>query len=432
MTARIYQTLFSRQKSLKHVELNCSEMPIDRLIDLGGGRSHLDGFEKVQSLRIMPAHDEPLILPVRQFFRTHIATIRTLSLDLSHMDSSPKALSQQVFNEGPYGSAGALEAMFNQGDSILTTFIKSLTLTGVDLKGNHTKVLPALPRLVELEIYRCGKVDDFLTALMKADGGAPKLTKLCINHCESNARGRTREVVTLLNSFLNSYSDTLKELWLCLRGCDNLPDSGSIANHGNSLETLFVDAGWWKGPSKDEYSLGEWEGLCKRLKSGFLPFVAATIKIPTLRHLGMNNWPWAHLVNENSRKGFGEVDFPPYKQHLAGLASQIFHLYASVLDGSPCIRTFPPVQSRPRHPHLLAITIGLREVLTQNRNWGYKFQQTSFVKTKISALGLDTDDEWTMWPMSREQAIGQIGDDALFRDIDLLAHQRGEFENRPL
>ena len=48
MSARIYQTLFIHQKSLTHVELNCSEMWIDRLVDLvDTDHDLLDGFEKV-------------------------------------------------------------------------------------------------------------------------------------------------------------------------------------------------------------------------------------------------------------------------------------------------------------------------------------------------------------------------------------------------
>ncbi|KAL8864139.1 MAG: hypothetical protein Q9174_007454 [Haloplaca sp. 1 TL-2023] len=187
MPARIYQTLYRHQKCLKHVELNSSEMWIDELFKLGNTTHDLlDGLEQVQSLRIMPTNEEPLGLTAQRFFRNHIGTVRTLSLNFGGMVPTRRSRGADDADEGTYGIELAFKAIFCPGDVAITSFLTRLELTFIDLGGDNTNVLPALnlPQLKELEMYRCDGLDEFLGALAQVDGGLPKLTKLCIYYGE--------------------------------------------------------------------------------------------------------------------------------------------------------------------------------------------------------------------------------------------------------
>lgn len=276
--------LLSRQRSLTHVELNCSEISIVEMV-VYGSTSLLNGFDTVDRLRIMPGINEPMPQAACEFFRKH-QEIRHLILDFWHIDQ----FSDEDDEQDPAETGnGDLKALF-AGLQPSTICLHTLDLTHVDLRGTHSELISALnfATLWDLTLLKCNHSQNFLKAMNKASERSPlQLKEFTLYQSEDwpsmTATGDNAAPNPLLdevNEFLNSISKTLREIWICLRGFDQLPGAASIAQHGKTLKWLFIDVRKQKGPWAITYPLGEWQMLCRSLvhvrqiDAGYPPVVA--------------------------------------------------------------------------------------------------------------------------------------------------------------
>ncbi|KAL9578718.1 MAG: hypothetical protein Q9212_005540 [Teloschistes hypoglaucus] len=283
MPAEIYRTLLSRQRALTSIELNWSDRPISEMVQIGS-LSLLDAFNKVEQLRVMPGPNEPLLQVAWDFFRSH-PEIRTLHLDFSHMQRGKDESEKDPLRS----SSGALQAFF-KGLDTSTAVLKSLTLTGVDLRGSHSTAMVAidLKTLSELYLYSCNDTNDFLAALNEGSAGYPlRLKYFKLYHARrwqppslTMGDALSNRLLEEVNKLLGSNTNTLEEFWICLRGYDKLPDVSQIIGHGKTLKWLFIDVRKQKGPWAINYSHPEWRKLCahisnlRRLDSTYPPVVA--------------------------------------------------------------------------------------------------------------------------------------------------------------
>ncbi|KAL8852498.1 MAG: hypothetical protein Q9221_002622 [Calogaya cf. arnoldii] len=230
----------------KNVLINFHDVPIDAFVR-HEPYSLQNDVDNIERLRIMPGPSEPLPQIARQLLQK-CQTLRQLSLEFDYMAQDDSTVED---TNGRYTSSGALQALFTGLDSS-TIRLRSLDLTGVNLGGTHHNPLLAA-----------------------------------------------------INTFLAKISG-LRNLWICLRGFDQLPEVAQVAKHGSTLRWLFIDI--------------------------------MTHKMPTLRKLGINNWPTPpedylqdppdDYVQEedSSAEGLTEFDFMAYEDNLALLVTELVQL----------------------------------------------------------------------------------------------------------
>ncbi len=153
-------------------------------------------------------------------------------------------------------------------------------MNSVDLRGSQDAIGSAInPKcLKELTIAKCLHAEDFLRAANEKLGKRSplRLTLFVLyearewettNHAaEVDDDMASTSLVKELSTFLTSTAKSLRELWVCLRGHDALPNVGSIMSHGSTLEWLFLDIRILKGAPAVTYSLPQWQELCASLK----------------------------------------------------------------------------------------------------------------------------------------------------------------------
>lgn len=270
--SRIYQTLLTRQRSLKALELLYSEVPIDDVVGYGSS-SLLRGSNNFERVRVTPGPQEPLPQVAHQFFQEP-DNVRHLILELDHM-AQDDSTNDKV--NGRYTSSGALQALFG-GLKLSTVRLRTLDLAGINLRRSHHSLVPALdiPSLETLVICKCQHTEDFLKAFCQArlKFSSMNLTSFEIYHAQlyqsEDPNTPTTEgsdpLLAAIDTFLATISP-LRKLSICLRGFDRLPNIASVARHGPSLRRLFIDVRKAKGPFSITYLLQEWEILCMSLEN---------------------------------------------------------------------------------------------------------------------------------------------------------------------
>lgn len=255
----------SRQRTLTSLELNWSEIPIDDMLNQGS-KSLLRGFEKVNSLKIMPGIHESMSQAALDFFRSH-PEIQNLALHFWHMEPNYDHDQEQ---NAAQTSKGALKA-FLTGIEPSTFCLRTLTLADVDLRGCQREWISALnfDALSELTLSNCIHPQDFLKAVTKTTTNSPlHLKSFILYQSQAWDDGPTllpSPLVSKVNKFLNGVSKSICDLWICLRGFPDLPDAATIAKHGETLLWLFIDVRERRSSEGIAYPIREWETLCRSL-----------------------------------------------------------------------------------------------------------------------------------------------------------------------
>ncbi|KAL8918214.1 MAG: hypothetical protein Q9208_007490 [Pyrenodesmia sp. 3 TL-2023] len=460
LPARVYQTLLLRQKSLTEVELNWAEKPIDDWL-VHAGTPLTDQFDAIHRLRLMPGYDEPISQVACRLLQQH-HEIRTLTLDLWHVAqddedyektgrSANGNMARQLFaNIGPSGRC-----------------LRILELGGVDFRGSHSGLVAAVNFTVleELAIIKCRHPETFLAALTEANGRSSLRLKVFeIYHSRqwqppntaTGAPGTTESnsLVWELGSFLKKVPGTLRDLWICLRGFRELPDVASIARHGNTLQWLFLDIRVEKGSWAVTYPLTDWTTICRSLTNlrqldttypsvvadgntgeypDFWEYVRATVDIPMIKILGINNWPWPIGSDPEQRSRIAEISNEAYSQLLATLATEIVNLHGSPERhhstaaswdnrGSFCI-------APTKWEGATVVTFGVYdEEIRHRQNPGWQLEPIVFVKSyatpwegerKIMMMAVQFGVFLTRSPYAEEWGR---------RPIDAATHDVGKFE----
>lgn len=231
-----------------------------------GPSSVLSGFSDVERLRIMPGFREPIPQVAHQFFQEP-HHLRHLILELDHMAKLDEG-------QDPRSSscAGLVELFGGLGQS--TVRLQTLNLAGIDLLFCRPNLVLALdiPSLESLVIRRCGHAENFLQAFRstRSKPSTMNLTSFEIYHAQiyptedpdtSTEDQIPDHLLATIDTFLTTISP-LRKLSICLRGFDRLPNVASVARHGPSLRTLFMDVRKAKGSSPATYTSREWKILC--------------------------------------------------------------------------------------------------------------------------------------------------------------------------
>lgn len=146
----------------------------------------------------------------------------------------------------------------------------------------------------------------------------------------------------------------------------------------------------------------------------------------TLTTLGINNWPYYQT-------GFRTPNPIPtyqdsYRYSLAVLATQIADIrhqrYLSVLadnvtaNAGHCCDNPTPV--------LRMVSFGICEKYINQENWGYGLKPMCFVKSRVHMMGSQI--KWKMEPVTGDCLDYDYTSERDEYDIDLLAHDVGQFE----
>ncbi|KAL8860824.1 MAG: hypothetical protein Q9178_002854 [Gyalolechia marmorata] len=414
MPSQIYKTLFSRQKSLSCIELNCSDIPIDEMIGhLSSPACLLGGLKDLEQLRIMPGDNEAMPKIACELLRQQ-STIRHLKLDLVYM--RPGSNNDDVDEEidGRLTSKGGMRALFGNLKAS-STHLWTLHLTGVNFSDCHRDLLSALDlsKLSSLTIVKCQHVEDFLAALAgTSDLNSMQLKCLVLYHSKKwqiadpvnppagEDEGEPDPLLTAIDRLLLNMPATLTDLWICLRGFNKLPSVDGLVHHSSTLRWLFVDSRKQKGPDGiSTYSFTDWQRMCNSLCSirqldmaypevfadcrvlghpQFCQYVKETASLNTLTTLGVNNWPQPYLY-PNSPSGwmtrYSDLSQHVYKQTLSALAAEMLNLRreqpaeAKSTTSSGISEVVPKRDSFPTD--LRVVKFGLPEEITRKTNWGY-------------------------------------------------------------
>lgn len=245
-------------------------MHIDELVVYDGKASLLDNLKQTNRPRVI----EDIPQAAGHAFREH-REIRHLARHLFHIAQDDEDNGNQWY----WTSGGMMRQMF-LGLGPSTSCPRVLEQGAVNLRGKHDGLISAMDftALEELSLFKCRRTEDFRAALKRADSGPSlQLKRFAIYSSRkwrpqsSNAgAGDNMESNKLLwesGSFLETTPDTLQELWICLRGCRELPDAASITRHGKTLTWLFLEVGVGKASSAITYPLEDWTGLCQSLTS---------------------------------------------------------------------------------------------------------------------------------------------------------------------
>ncbi|KAL8672317.1 MAG: hypothetical protein Q9168_003201 [Polycauliona sp. 1 TL-2023] len=430
-----YQVLYSQQQSLRHVELNCSNITIDEMFGpLSSPSCVLRGLKDLKTLRIMPNLGEPMPEIGIELFKQH-DTIRVLRLDLLHMhpETGGGEISEALT------SGGGMNKFF--ADLLPSSVhLKELNLKGVNLSSCHKGLLSALdlPKLACLSLVGCQNAEHFLTALAKGPKvQSMQLKNFVLYHAKywgpEDATEDADEIDPLLAAvdlFLSSIPASLDILWICLRGYNKLPDVKGPMHHGATLRWLFIDVREQKGADRTRfYCLEEWRLLFiapyrTTAYPGFCNYVRATACIDTLTHLGINNWPSIY-----SKTGWKSIKLsrndcrPP----LGALATDVMNLRrreSSTISADPDLsdNAIRPILST----NLRVVTFGLCEQIKTKQNWGYGLDlPLDFLKNRTISVG--GQQSWTMLSVTRDTDLDcdLLGSEF---DIDEMAGDIGKFE----
>lgn len=231
-----------------------------------GPSSLLSGFSDVERLRIMPGLLQPIPQVAHQFFQEP-HHLRHLILELDHMAKLDEG-------KDPRSSscAGLLELFGGLEQSSVR--LHTLVLAGIDLLFCRPNLVHALdiPSLESLVIRRCEHAENFLQAFRstRSKPSTMNLTSFEIYHAQiyqtEDPDNSTEDqipdhLLATIDTFLTTISP-LRKLSICLRGFDELPSAASVARHGPSVRTLFMDVRKAKGSSPATYTSREWETLC--------------------------------------------------------------------------------------------------------------------------------------------------------------------------
>ena len=218
----------------------------------------------------MPDLDEEVPAVACELLLQH-RKIRHLEIDLFCM------LDIEDEEEAPYRSMDAMHTLF-AGFKLAPFSLATLHLDRVNLKNSQQDLGPALrlEALKELRIIQCKHADMFLAVLSQTTSlqeHPMQLERLIIYHDQTGDVVRnpamTRDpdpIIRALNVLLMSNTGALHELWICLRGFQNLPNATSVAEHGSTLKWLFLDVRRTKVARAIPYSWTDWKILCQSLK----------------------------------------------------------------------------------------------------------------------------------------------------------------------
>lgn len=268
--SKIYRTLISRQCSLTNIELNRSSGSVDYVFG-HGSFSIVRGLRNIDRLCLMPDVDEEVPEVACELLQQH-RQIRHLEIDLFCM------LDIEDEEKAPYRSMDAMQTLFT-GFKLAPLSLVTLHLDRVNLKNSLQDLGPALrlEAMKELKIIQCKHADIFLTALLRETTSLQEspmqLERLIIYYDQSEDVARDPAmirdpdpIITALNVFLMSNRGALHEIWICLRGFQNLPTATSIAKHGSTLKWLFLDVRRTNGTRAIPYPWTDWGILCQSLK----------------------------------------------------------------------------------------------------------------------------------------------------------------------
>ncbi|KAL8933914.1 MAG: hypothetical protein Q9211_005511 [Gyalolechia sp. 1 TL-2023] len=390
-----------------------------------GSTSLLNGFKNVDLLQIMPGMDEGTPQAACEFFRAH-PEIQHLVLRFGNMGPVHNAERKQ---NAAQIRDGDLKSFFT-GLNPSTFCLRTLNLSHVDLRGCHCGWISAisLDVLSDLTLLNCFHPQDFLKAVRNATKKSPLhlegftlyQSQLWNPHPDTTPNPLMGEV----NQFLRAITKSLRDPSICLRGFDEVPDAACIAQHGKTLKYLFIDVRKQKGPDITTYCIAEWLMLCRSLAKvrqvdvvypsveadcrirdhkEFHGYVRATANIPTLKFLGVNNWPFPMrmgLVPTGPR-----ATHTAYRHLLAGLATDILALSKSGLVG---------------------IVFGLQERITGQRNHGYGLSPIHFGRSRVELLGGEL--KMKMEPVNGWTLDKHTDLERKVFDIDGLVHDVGLFE----
>lgn len=267
LPSHVYRTLLRNQRSLKELELNCTDTSIE-MLEHDGDTHPMDRLEIIQRLRVMPCPEEGIPWVACRLFKQHIE-IEDLILDLWHM---PQHNEDDANLHWLHSSATLLRELFTGVGHYSCRHLRKIELSSVNLHNSHHYLVPALRlnSLVKLKLVKCRYPEGFLRALTRT--GDRKLLSLkgfAIYHSRAwEPPANTSEsssLVTAISDFLLHSSNSLRKLWICLRGYDELPATASIARHGSTLQWLFLDVRKKKGPWAPRYGYEEWHQLCRSL-----------------------------------------------------------------------------------------------------------------------------------------------------------------------
>ncbi|KAL8948653.1 MAG: hypothetical protein Q9222_005177 [Ikaeria aurantiellina] len=397
----------------------------------------------------------------------HHAKIKHLDLFLWHMD--PDILPE---NHGRWNSSGALKAFFF-GLNPASVRLYTLELAGINLQGSHLRLLSSLDlqALRALTISRCGEPEAFLRA-QKEDprSSSMHLETLTFYHSQkqdspessmaSSTSSNSSDVLADLDMFLNSGSLSLKRLWICLRGFEELPNIEGIKCHASTLTTLFIDVRKYEGPHPSYYSLEDWRQLCDSFQNlqqldapyppvtadfhlstngDFNDYICTSLSIPTLHCLGVNTWasPPDFLRTSTGRTNFDYLTFDrgAYRHMLANLATSIVNLRPRQFEFTNALPEHCKEFSRSGHMNrnqghkakdLRFITFGIAEEILYKYTLGFRLRPMSFIKSRITILG--GEQRWAMEPALTSAMIWMVNEERESYDIDKLAHEVGKHE----
>ncbi|KAL9052753.1 MAG: hypothetical protein Q9206_004194 [Seirophora lacunosa] len=454
LPSHVYRTLLRNQRSLKELELNCTDTSIE-MLEHDGDTHPMDRLEIIQRLRVMPCPEEGIPWVACRLFKQHIE-IEDLILDLWHM---PQHNEDDANLHWLHSSATLLRELFTGVGHYSCRHLRKIELSSVNLHNSHQHLVPALRlnSLVKLKLVKCRYPEGFLRALTRT--GDRKLLSLkgfAIYHSRAwEPPANTSEsssLVTAISDFLLHSSNSLRKLWICLRGYDELPATASIARHGSTLQWLFLDVRKKKGPWAPRYGYEEWHQLCRSLTavrqidttypavvadchndkySQFSLYMSATVNIPTIRTVGVNNWPFPTGALLMRLPG-DMVNRDVYRLALATLAHDIVKLREvhdphDVISGTSERRT-SYLGNCPQTRGLSVVVFGMSEDLTHRVQPGYGFSPGAFVKSLVQLW----DGEYRM----RMELVDpqELNKESPHRwknyDVDRMAYDVGNFEFR--
>ncbi|KAL8650438.1 MAG: hypothetical protein Q9226_005143, partial [Calogaya cf. arnoldii] len=135
--------------------------------------------------------------------------------------------------------------------------------------------------------------------------------------------------------------------------------------------------------------------------------------MPTLRTLGINNWPdppgGYSQTEDMGEEELYDFNFKAYKHNLTFLATEIAQLRQNALECAD----------------LTIIRFGLFEQITDEFNWGFGFSPAWFVKTRLYVMGGRQVTKMELLDPCSYMDLEHERDDS---DIDMWAHHVGQFE----
>lgn len=170
-----------------------------------------------------------------------------------------------------------------------------MNLCGVDLSDSPGYMFPAvnLAVLETLRVASCPGLYVMLTGMSNLPAASkPRIRRLQIYHEKPrlphewvSAGDNTDRTLKSTNDFLLSMKDSLKRLWIVMRGIDSRDRllnalAPGIAHHGASLEHLYLDIRSHQPPFDRKQCIGwfsgeVWEQVCAsmgRLEALYVPF----------------------------------------------------------------------------------------------------------------------------------------------------------------